>query len=149
MFQDNGGTFTIASALVWYMIGKHSFYRVLWHYFVLHVPSLGSTFLRKLSRFRGTGPHPESHVRDTATNVLTRLLYRPQIVVDGNMKLVHFRMKCPEADVSLSDGKAFMVERGPYEEHLANAPERQPVCNPPLMVSRSFNSRGDVEIPMS
>jgi len=90
-----------------------------------------------------------SHVRDTATNVLTRLLYRPQIVVDGNMKLVHFQMKCPEADVSLSDGKAFMVERGPYEEHLANAPERQPVCNPPLMVSRSFNSRGDVEIPMS
>jgi hypothetical protein len=56
-----------------------------------------------------------------------RLLYRPQIVVDGNMKLVHLRMRCPEDDVSLSDGEQFNVTRGPYSEHLANAPDTQMV----------------------
>jgi hypothetical protein len=55
------------------------------------------------------------------------LLYRPQLVVDGNMKLVHLIMKRPEDDVSLSDGELFMVKRAPYAVHLANAPERQPV----------------------
>ncbi len=50
-------------------------------------------------------------------------------MVDGNMKLVHLIMKRPEEDVSLSDGELFMVKRGPYTMHLANAPERQPVSS--------------------
>jgi hypothetical protein len=58
-----------------------------------------------------------------------RLLYRPQLVVDGNMKLVRLKMKRPEADVSLSDGELFGVRRAPYMEHLATAPERQPVSS--------------------
>jgi hypothetical protein len=58
-----------------------------------------------------------------------RLLYRPQLVVDGNMKLVRLKMKRPEDDVSLSDGELFGVRRGPYMEHLAVAPERQPVSS--------------------
>jgi hypothetical protein len=56
-----------------------------------------------------------------------RYLYRPQIVVDGNMKLVHMRMKRPEDDVALSDGAMFNVERAPYAAHLASAPDIQPV----------------------
>jgi hypothetical protein len=56
-----------------------------------------------------------------------RLLYRPQLVVDGNMKLVHLVMKRPSDDVSLSDGELFMVRRPAYANHLAHAPERQPV----------------------
>jgi len=43
------------------------------------------------------------------------------------MKLVHLRMKHPENDVSLSDGGLFNVRRGPYAEHLAQAPEWQTV----------------------
>ena len=58
-----------------------------------------------------------------------RLLYRPQLVVDGNMKLVHLIMKRPENDVSLSDGKLFMVKRAPYAEHLAKAPQKQAVSS--------------------
>lgn len=54
-----------------------------------------------------------------------RLLYRPQMVADGNMKLVHLRMRHPEDDVSLSDGELFNVTRGPYNAHIAQAPERQ------------------------
>ena len=56
-----------------------------------------------------------------------RLLYRPQLVVDGNMKLVHQIQKRPDDDVSLSDGQMFMVKRAPYAQHLSHAPERQPV----------------------
>ena len=58
-----------------------------------------------------------------------RLLYWPQLVVDGNMKLVCLKMKRPEDDVSLSNGELFGVRRGPYMEHLAVAPERQPVSS--------------------
>lgn len=56
-----------------------------------------------------------------------RLLYRPQIVVDGNMKLIHLILRRPEDDVSLSDGAQFLVRRVPYMEHLATAPNSQPV----------------------
>ena len=59
--------------------------------------------------------------------ICDRLLYRPQLVVDGNMKLVHLRMKRPENDVSLSDGEQFNIKRAPYVEHVANAPQKQPV----------------------
>ena len=51
------------------------------------------------------------------------------MVVDGNMKLVHLIMKRPLDDVSLSDGELFMVRCPPYANHLANAPERQPVSS--------------------
>ena len=51
------------------------------------------------------------------------LLYRPQIVVDGNMKLVHLIMKRPELDISLSNGELFMVGHESYGEHLQNAPD--------------------------
>jgi len=61
------------------------------------------------------------------TMTRNRLLYRPQLVVDGNMKLVCLKMKRPEADVALSDGELFGVRRAPYMEHLAVALERQPV----------------------
>ena len=58
-----------------------------------------------------------------------RLLYRPQLVVDGNMKLVPLKMKRPEDNVSLSDGKLFGVRMEPCMEHLAVAPEQQPVSS--------------------
>ena len=61
------------------------------------------------------------------TLICHRLLYRPQLTADGNMKLVHLIMKRPEDDVSLSDGELFMVRRPPYAEHLVTAPQKQPV----------------------
>jgi hypothetical protein len=58
-----------------------------------------------------------------------RLLYRPQLVSDGNMKLVHQMKKRPEDDVSLSDGEMFIVKWAPYAKHLANVLQRQPVSS--------------------
>ena len=84
-----------------------------------------------------TGPETEWKPEDQCVSkwclsrlsslIYFRLLYRPQIVADGNMKCVHLRMKCPDADVSLFDGELFMVTRGPYQMHIANAPETQMV----------------------
>src|SRR6267154_5852966 len=56
-----------------------------------------------------------------------RLLYWPQLVANGNMKLVHLKMKRPEDDISLSDGEQYIVQRTRYGEHLVTGPQRQPV----------------------
>ncbi|KAI0245232.1 hypothetical protein BJV78DRAFT_1140113, partial [Lactifluus subvellereus] len=55
---------------------------------------------------------------ETEWKLEDRLLYRPQLVVDGNMKLVHLVMKHPSDDVSLSDGELFMVRHPAYVNHL-------------------------------
>lgn len=57
--------------------------------------------------------------------IWNRLLYQPQLIVDGNMELVHLVMKCPKNDVTLSDGKLSMVKCSPYASHLASVPEWQ------------------------
>ena len=63
-----------------------------------------------------------------ASFLCIRLLYRPQLVVDGNMKLVHLWMKRPDEDVSLSDGELFTVSHTPYAEHLVSGIDSQPIC---------------------
>jgi hypothetical protein len=54
-------------------------------------------------------------------------LYYPKIVLDGNFKLEHMRMKHPEHDVWLSDGHMFMTEQKTYQKHLAMAQETKQV----------------------
>ena len=61
-------------------------------------------------------------LESSLTGILNRLLYHPQLVVDGNMELVHLVMKCPKADVALLDGELFMIKCSPYANHLASAP---------------------------
>ncbi|KAG0695343.1 hypothetical protein DFH29DRAFT_814295, partial [Suillus ampliporus] len=39
-------------------------------------------------------------------------------VVDGNFTAQHMKMKIPEDDVSLADGKGYMVTEGPYQAHI-------------------------------
>ena len=68
------------------------------------------------------------------TQTCNRLLYQPQLVVDGNMKLVCLFMKRPEVDISLSDGELFIVKRDPYVDHLANSPHGQPVSSQKTIV---------------
>ena len=63
-----------------------------------------------------------------ASFLCIRLLYRPQLVVDGNMELVHLWMKRLDEDVSLSNGELFMVSHTPYVKHLVSGINSQPVC---------------------
>ncbi|KAI6105115.1 hypothetical protein EV401DRAFT_1873905 [Pisolithus croceorrhizus] len=47
------------------------------------------------------------------SNTVTR-----QYVIDGNFTAQHMKMNKPEMDVSLSDGKGYMVSEIPYQSHL-------------------------------
>ena len=49
--------------------------------------------------------------------------------MDGNFVSQHLRMQNPADDVPLSDGHGFMVESGPYEEHLKKANETREVMH--------------------
>jgi hypothetical protein len=65
------------------------------------------------------------------------------------MKLVHLKMKRPEADVSLSDGELFMVKRAPYGTHLRNAPDKQPVRMIHDFIDLEDNIREEIEMQQS
>jgi hypothetical protein len=53
--------------------------------------------------------------------------------MDGNFKADHAKMRSPEKDVSLRDGRAFMAEEKRYYEHIKASQEETPkdkqVCN--------------------
>jgi hypothetical protein len=48
-------------------------------------------------------------------------------VKDGNFTAVHQKQRNPEDDVHLADGHGFMVQTGPYQEHLKVAKEYKEV----------------------
>ena len=48
-------------------------------------------------------------------------------MVDGNFHADHLKMRYPEDDVALADGSAFMVETGPYKEHLKDSKDAKQV----------------------
>jgi hypothetical protein len=50
------------------------------------------------------------------------------LVVDGNFHADHLKMKYPDDDVALADGLGFMVESGPYKEHISVSVESKQVC---------------------
>ena len=50
-------------------------------------------------------------------------------VVDGNFTAQHMNMKTPERDVTLSDGLGYMVENGPYQNHIATSPDNKEVSS--------------------
>src|SRR3954451_24717683 len=58
--------------------------------------------------------------------VIYSWLRRPTWVIDGNFKLIHHKIKNPEGDVCLRDGREFVVTQKPYGDHLKSAiPVRQ------------------------
>ena len=127
---DSGRIFTIELELGLFMIVQIILLKVDWHCSALRVHSWISTYPLRSNGRRMTGTQEPQHFLPLIlTDICNRWLYRPQLVVDGNMKLVHLIMKRPEDDVSLSDGELFMVKRAPYTMHLENAPERQPVSS--------------------
>jgi hypothetical protein len=55
-------------------------------------------------------------------------------------------MKRPEANISLSDGELFMVKRETYAEHLANAPQRQPMSADMIEVNSQAEKSQEIEM---
>lgn len=50
-------------------------------------------------------------------------------VVDGNFTAQHMKMQKPEDDIVLSDGLAYMMASGPYQDHVFKAADNEEVCN--------------------
>lgn len=57
--------------------------------------------------------------------VVSSWLVMQRYVVDGNFTAQHMKMKTPEDDVSLADGKGYMVTEGPYETHIIESVEEK------------------------
>ena len=112
------------------MIGQIILLMVVWRCSVPRVHRWISTYPLRRNGKPTTGKEDVQFLLPPSTTITHhRLLFRLQLTADGNMKLVHLKMKRPEDDVSLSDGELFMVRRAPYAEHLAHAPPRQPVSS--------------------
>lgn len=60
--------------------------------------------------------------RTLVTSYLSWLYWR-SIVIDGNFKAEHLKMRNPSDDVSLTDGDLYMVSPDKYERHLHHAKE--------------------------
>ncbi|KAG0698586.1 hypothetical protein DFH29DRAFT_983831 [Suillus ampliporus] len=52
-------------------------------------------------------------------------LVMQRYVVDGNFTAQHMKMKTPEDDVSLADGKGYMVTEEPYQTHITESVEER------------------------
>ncbi|KAG0695622.1 hypothetical protein DFH29DRAFT_984908 [Suillus ampliporus] len=52
-------------------------------------------------------------------------LVMQRYMVDGNFTAQHMKMKIPEDDVSLADGKGYMVTEGPYQAHIHDSVEER------------------------
>ncbi|KAG2111729.1 uncharacterized protein F5147DRAFT_651355 [Suillus discolor] len=52
-------------------------------------------------------------------------LVMQRYVVDGNFTAQHMKIKTPEDDVSLADGKGYMVTEGPYQSHIIESVEEK------------------------
>ncbi|KAG1866919.1 hypothetical protein F4604DRAFT_1585294 [Suillus subluteus] len=55
-------------------------------------------------------------------------------VVDGNFTAQHMKMKIPEDDVSLADGKGYMVTEGPYQAHIHDSVEEREASSSRLII---------------
>jgi hypothetical protein len=116
----NGVIFFCENVLVLAMIWIPSPAMVIWPYSVLPVHSQVSTFPTihllipsKLAIYSSI----------FSTNMISRWLYRRNIVVDGNFSLEHMKMKKPSCDVFLNDGCGYLVESARYMQHLQSSKE--------------------------
>ncbi|KAG1888625.1 hypothetical protein F4604DRAFT_1569672 [Suillus subluteus] len=55
-------------------------------------------------------------------------------VVDGNFTAQHMKMKIPEDNVSLADGKGYMVTEGPYQAHIHDSVEEREASSSRLII---------------
>ena len=123
----SSGICTIRSVWALFMITWTFPPMVGWHYSIWHAHKSVSIYLLEQNGNQRTSNLFLLHVSGLLILIGDRLHYWPQLVVGGNMKLVHLFMKQPEANVALSNGKLFMVKCEPYADHVATAPQYQHV----------------------
>lgn len=60
---------------------------------------------------------------------LSRYKYRRTVAGDGYFGAEHMKMRCPDADVSLTDGNDYFVTPKPYKDYIKNANDVQEVID--------------------
>ena len=71
-----------------------------------------------------------------------RLVYTQSFAIDGNFTASHQCQKCPEDDVPLTNGEAFMMKSSDYKAHLKIAKEfKQPPCT-----CNEFETNGNLSV---
>ncbi|KAG1828201.1 hypothetical protein EV424DRAFT_1344918 [Suillus variegatus] len=70
-------------------------------------------------------PQPGINLPSSWKDTYDSWLVMQRYVVDGNFTAQHMKMKTPEDDVSLADGKGYMVTEGPYETHIIESVEEK------------------------
>ncbi|KAJ8518496.1 hypothetical protein ONZ45_g4403 [Pleurotus djamor] len=75
-------------------------------------------------------------------------MLNPMLVIDGNFKFDMLKMRHPETDVQLRDGRAYMVSRSTYAKHLASTPshQEQSTCVNHKAVNKVGRIRGHLAI---
>lgn len=76
-----------------------------------------------LALFCPACPQPGINIPDDWMKSEYPWLYTRTITLDGNFGMNKLKTKNPKDDVSLSDGRAFVVEDRPYQAHLRIAKE--------------------------
>ncbi|KAI6023456.1 hypothetical protein EDC04DRAFT_2934178 [Pisolithus marmoratus] len=71
-----------------------------------------------LALFCPACPHPGVNLPADWKVCYDRDTIMRQYVIDGNFTAQHMKMNKPELDVTLSDGKGYMVAEVPYQSHL-------------------------------
>jgi hypothetical protein len=81
-----------------------------------------------LSIFCPSCPQPGINLPDNWKD-LPNWVTRRTITVDGNFQADHIRMRRPDLDIKLTDGKGYMVEEEPFQDYLKEAKEPPVVCS--------------------
>lgn len=104
---------------------RHLLNQEILHYFVLHVLSQGLIYRTIGKKIQISKFCRWAYSLDAEG--VTRWKFTRGLVFDGNFSAEQLKMKWPEDDVALSNGCGFMVDPGPYKEHLKVAVELKEV----------------------
>ena len=143
---ESGGIRIIEFEPELFTIGLMLLLMVVLLYSAPHARRWISTYPWRWNGNRMTGKEDNYILLPLTIDQCNRLLYRLQMVVDGNMKLVHQIQKRPEDDVSLSNGEQYIVKWAPYVEHLAHAPSRQLVSPYQSRASAPAERRPEIQM---
>ncbi|KAG1718837.1 hypothetical protein EDD22DRAFT_983478 [Suillus occidentalis] len=93
-----------------------------------------------LALYCPTCPQPGINLPSSWKDSYDDWLVMQRYVVDGNFTVQHMKMKTPEDDVSLADGKGYMVTEGPYESHITESIEEKEACKSSCSNHRAVNA---------
>ena len=128
VYPDNGETYRHGNILALVMRLKNHLEMESLHCSVLHVLNLELICLQigKMILISQLSLVIPSYIGSNYD--CSREKYYRVLVIDGNFKGDHVRMRNPTDDVELTNGEGYMVEQKRYQDYLSTAKEVKQVC---------------------